>query len=382
MTPSMKQIIALIALFFLAACGASRKEDAANLTDKKVQLENLKKERDAVADKIKKLEDEISKLDSTKVEKAKLISVSPLTLQNFEHYIDLQGKVESNNISYVAPRGQTGQVTKIFVKEGDYVNKGKQILKLDDAVYLKQLQQVESQLEFAKNIYERQKNLWSQNIGTEVQLLTAKNNVETLEKQIATIKEQWSMTNVFAENSGVVETISVRVGELFNVGSITIVNNSDLKVSVTVPENYLSRVNTGQLMKVYFPDVDKTISTKITRVGQVIGLNSRGFVAEGRLPAGLKLKPNQLAQAKILDHASPNAVVIPMNVLQTDEKGKYVFVRVMENGKAVARKRQVIPGEIYGEEIEIKQGLKAGEELITQGYQGLYEGQMVTTEVK
>jgi RND family efflux transporter MFP subunit len=282
----------------------------------------------------------------------------------------------------VAPRGQTGQVTKIFVKEGDYVNKGRQVLKLDDAVYLKQLQQVESQLEFAKNIYERQKNLWSQNIGTEVQLLTAKNNVETLEKQIATIKEQWSMTNVYAENSGVVETISVRVGELFNVGSITIVNNSDLKVSVTVPENYLSRVNTGQLMKVYFPDVDKTISTKITRVGQVIGLNSRGFVAEGRLPSGLKLKPNQLAQAKILDHASPNAVVIPMNVLQTDEKGKYVFVRVMENGKAVARKRQVIPGEIYGEEIEVKQGLKAGEELITQGYQGLYEGQTVTTEVK
>ena len=187
-------LISLLPFLLITACGKKKSTDSAELSKKKTELAELKKQQEKLSTQIGQLEKEIIRLDPTaaKAENAKLVRVdSPVSFQTFNHFIELQGKVESENISYVTPRGQPGQVKQVFVKKGDYVKKGQLLLKLDDAIARQSLIAAERgletmrvQLDFARNIYQKQKNLWEQNIGTEVQLITAKNNVETLENQL------------------------------------------------------------------------------------------------------------------------------------------------------------------------------------------------------
>ena len=366
----------------LASCGSSSmKETKGDLNDKKAQLEKLKNSQEKLGDSIKKLEQEIAVLDPSSVAKPKLVAITPLATQNFTHYIDLQGKVTTNNIFYVSPRGTGGQVKSIFVKQGDHVKKGQLLLKLDDAVMLQNLHQLETQLDYAKDLYTRQKNLWDQGIGTEVQFINAKNNVTNLEKQISVLKEQWNTSSVYAEVSGVAETVNIHAGEFFTgapTSTITIVSNSDLKAVVDVPENYLSRIKQGAHVLVEIPEVAKKFNTSVSLISQTINANSRGFIAEAKLPGNANIKAGQLAIIKIQDYAVSNVIVIPLTSMQTDDKGKYVYVQANENGKKVARKKVVTPGEVYGDHIEIKQGLNTGDQLITEGFQNLYDGQLVT----
>jgi membrane fusion protein, multidrug efflux system len=379
----------IVTSLFLASCGA-RSDDSKSdeLKEKKAKLEELKKQQQKTEDEIAQLQADIAKLDpSASPEKAKLVAVQTITPMNFTHYIDLQGTIESEDISYVAPRnGQGGLVKEIYVKQGDYVKKGQQLLKLDDAVYLKNLQQAQTELEYAQDLYRRQKNLWDQQIGTEYQLVQAKQRVDQAQNQIAFIKEQWSMTNVYADVSGIADEVNIRVGELFTgyagqTPQIRIVNNDRLKVTAQVPENYLGRVKVGSNMIINLPDINKTINTKISVAGEVIDPISRSFYVEGKLPADKALRANQIAVVKIKDYTATNAITIPVNTLQTDDKGKFVLVAVNENGKMIARKRAVQVGEMYGDNLEIKSGLQQGDQIITQGYQGLYDGQLITTSV-
>ena len=268
------------------------------------------------------------------------------------------------------------------MKIGDMVKKGQLILKLEDAVMLQNLKQLETDLAFAKDLYQRQQNLWDQKIGTEVQLITAKNNVDKLERQIAVLKEQWNQTSVYSEVSGIVETVNIHAGEMFGEGmsgTISIVNPDNLKAVVEVPENYLTSVRKGTPVLVEVPDINKQFESSISLVSQLISSNSRAFSAEAKVPSYHDLKPNQVALIKIRDYAATNAIVVPMTTLQTDETGKFVYVSVKENGKMIARKKNVTVGAVYGEEIEIKSGLHAGDQLVTEGFQELYDGQAITT---
>lgn len=368
----------------LAACGG-RKDDNAKLTDMKLELEKLKKERETVGDQITKLEEQIQKLDPSAAAEAskKLVSVTPLQTQDFEHYIDLQGRITTENIYYVTPRGMGGQVKQIYVKQGDRVRQGQLLLKLDDAVVRQQMAQLRTQLDYAKDLYNRQQAVWKEGIGTEVQVLNARNAVENLEKQMSILNEQQAMTNVYAQVSGVAETVNIRVGETFTgnpAAGITIVNPSALKAVVDVPENYAGKVTKGMDVVIDVPDLNKRIKSKISLISETIGQTTRSFTAESKVPADPLLKPNQVAVIRILDHASKNAIVVPVATIQTDEKGKFVYVMAMENGKPVARKKSVVIGELYDDKVEVKQGLQANDQLITQGFQGLYEGQLITTK--
>lgn len=385
----MQKIVNIVlfgSALFLASCGAkSGATNGGDLAAKKAQLEELKKQQQKIGDDISKLEADIAKLDpsAAKAEKAKLVSIDSVETGTFKHYIDLQGTVTSDDISYVSPRGQGGLVKQIFIKQGDYIKKGQQLLKLDDAVYIKNLQQAQTQLKYAEDLYRRQKNLWDQQIGTELQLIQAKQAVDQINDQIATIKEQWSMTNIYADVSGVADQVNVRVGEFFSgfVGQnpqIAIVNNERLKVRVQVPENYADRVNTGTNMIVSLPDVNKTFNTTASVSGKIIDPNSRSFYIDAKLPSDKELRPNQVAQVKLQDYVANNAVMVPVNTLQTDEKGKFVLVAVNENGKWMAKKKTVVIGQLYGDKIEIKSGLDKGDKIITDGYQGLFEGQPIT----
>lgn len=374
----------LLALAILAvACGSSKKESEALLGEKKAELAKLQTEASDLAKKISTLEAEILKLDTAAAaaaDKGKLVALTTVALQDFSHFIELQGRVDADNISYVTPRGGPGQVKQIFVQKGDVVRVGQPILKLDDRIILQQQDQLKSQLAFAQDLLRRREDLWKQNIGSEVELLSARNNVTQLEKQLVTLKEQWSMTNVMAEVNGVVDDVMVKVGEIFQGGpQIRIVNTSSLKVVTDVPENYLAKVNRGSKIEVNVPDIAKTYNSNISFIGASINPATRGFSTEAKLPADNALKPNQIALVRILDYAAPNAVVAPINVVQTDEKGKYVFVVSQEGKQMVARKKPVVIGQVQGNSVEIKAGLAAGDQLITEGYQGLYDGQKVST---
>jgi membrane fusion protein, multidrug efflux system len=394
--------LAIVAALTIASCGGSKKEGDAALNDKKAQLEKLKGEKSKSDAEIRKLEEELAKLDTSaaKSTKVKLVSTSPVTTQTFEHYIDLQGRVDADNISYISPRGMAGQVKAIYIKEGQFVKKGQLVLKLDDAIQQQQitanrtqLEGIKTQLAFSKNIYQRQKNLWDQGIGTEVQLITAKTNVEGLENQLDAAREnikigveQLKTANVYSDVTGVVEQINVRIGETF-IGAtdrgaqIVVVNKSSLKIVTNVPENYLTRVTRGMAVIIDIPDAGKKLNSSISLISESIDPTQRGFIAEARIPSDASLKPNQVAIMKIRDYSAPNAVVIPVNVVQSDEKGKYVYVLTkMGNGKMMASKKNIIIGETYGELVEIKAGLAANEQLITGGYQNLYEGQLIAVQ--
>ncbi len=188
---------------------------------------------------------------------------------------------------------------------------------------------------------------------------------------------------VTAPSSGVADQVNVRVGEMF-VGvnamgpQIRIVNTGSLKIVAPVPENYAGRVKVGSKVQVVLPDQNnRTIDAVVSVVETVINPDTRSFNIEARMKGEANLKPNQIAQVKILDYAASNVVTIPLNVIQTDEKGKYVYVAMTENGKLLARKKEIVTGEFYADRIEIKSGLAQGEQLITDGYQNLYEGQAV-----
>ena len=380
----MKKVLIIVSLAVLASCGSGNKAKEGSLTDLKVQLENLRKERVSLDDKIAALETQIQKIDTTATaDVAKLVEVTPITLQNFEHFIDLQGKVATENMFYVTPRGMGGQVKAIYVKQGDNVRKGQLLLKLDDAIVRQQIATLQNQLNYAKDLYARQQNVWKEGIGTEVQVLNSKNAVENLEKQMDLLKEQQAMSNVYAEVSGVAETVNIRVGEQFNgnpMAGITIVNPSNLKAVVDIPENYLSKVSKGMPVMVELPDLKKSYRSTISLVSETIGVTTRSFVAETKIPTDPAIKPNQIAVVKILDHAAKNAIVVPLETLQTDEKGKFVYVLEEANGKKIAKKKPVNIGELYDEFVEIKTGLTPSEKLITKGFQGLYDGQVITTK--
>lgn len=381
----MKRTIILLGIItaIFTSCGQPNDE----LAIKKAMLEEEMEKLTEITSNIEKLQKEIALLDTSSTNnrgKEKLVGVTTLEAKNFKHFLELQGSIKAENIAYVTPRGMGGQVQQVLVKQGDAVKKGQLLIKLDDALANQQISQLEVQLSLAKDIYERRKNLWEKSIGTEVELLQAKNNVDALEKQLSILKEQLDMTNVYAQISGIADMVNIKPGEFFSpstaaMSGIRIVNTNELKLVTQVPENYMSQVKEGSLIKIEIPDINKSVESRISVKGKTIDPSTRSFYIEARIPSGTDLRPNQLAIVKILDYEKQNAVAIPVNTLQTDEKGKYVMIMELENGNKVARKRQVETGQLAGDLLEIKSGLAEGDQLITEGYQSLYDGQPVFT---
>lgn len=389
-----KQFLIFFSVVFLLACG-SNNQDKNALAEKKAALEKLIQLKTKTEAEIKTLQDEINKLGGSEVNTANLtlVAVQPVSASAFTHFIDLRGRVDAEDISYVTPRGMGGQVKDVFVKEGDVVKKGQVLLKLDDAIMRqsyqaakKQLEALRTQVSFTKEIYERQNNLWKKGIGSEVQLLTAKTNMESLENQLAAAEEQVKVaaeqlqtSSVTSDVDGTVETMMVRRGELFaGMGQIKIVNTNRLKVVANVPETYINRVKKGTIVEIQIPETKQSFKSTVQFVGQTIESTQRGFTIEAAIPANQSIKPNQTVVLKIQDYAAASAITIPINTLQSDESNKYVYVMEKQsNGKSIATRKIITLGESYGDQVEVLSGLNGNEMLITAGYQNLYEGQQV-----
>ena len=379
----------LSALTVLVACGG---EDN-SVAGKKAQLEQLKKDALALNASIAVLEKDLTAQGAGTTQQAVVVTIAPVVAQDFNHFIEIQGKVESESVSFVTPRAGGGQVKAVFVKRGDRVKKGQILLQLDNslikqsvAAATQNIETVKAQAALAKSVYEKQKNLWEQNIGSEIQLLTAKTNAEALGsqlkaamEQLGMAKDQLSYTSVRSDVDGVAEEVNVKVGEIFmGAGQLKVVNTDRLKLTSQVPENYAGKIKVGTDVSLIFPDLNKTMDTKLTVVGNVIDPLSRSFFVEAKLPVNKDFRPNQLAQVKIKDYTKKNAISIPINIVQNDDKGKFVYVAATENGKLVARKRPVTIGEFYANSIEILSGINAGEQVVTEGYQSLFDGQLLT----
>ncbi len=373
----------MTATVFLISCS-----QAGNSVDKqKEALQKLKEQQSALTSKIQKAEEDLGKVDSSyaKKEKTKLVAIQPVTPVNFTHYIELQGKIDALNIAFVTPRnGGGGQVKAIYVKQGDMVKQGQLLLKLDDALLVQQQALAKQQLSFAQDLYNRRKNLWAQQIGSEVELVTAKNQVDQAQRQLDFVTKQIEQTNVYADINGVADNVNIRLGEFFTGNNqIRLVNTNDLKAVAQVPENYLGKVKVGSNLKVVIPELNnKTIDTKISVTGKTIDATSRSFYIEAKLPYDKDFYPNQIALIKIQDYTASNALTIPLNSLQNDEKGKYVMVATKVGDRLIATKKPITIGMMYGDRVEVLSGIQAGDQIVTEGYQGLYDQQPITTQVQ
>jgi len=393
--------VAIVTVTFIG-CGTGAKDKKGEIGDLKVKIEKLKKEKSSLDEDIRKLEDQLAKADPSAAKLvSRLVSVDTLRIGDFAHYIELQGKIDAEGMAYVGPTGQGGLVKAVYVKLGQKVGKGQLVLKLDDALARQQLEaarqqtgQLKARLTQAQTIYERQQNLWKQNIGAEIQVINAKADVDALsaqlraaQAQVGMAQEQVNMSNVYAQISGVIDEMNVTPGEFFSPQSaatpgagIRIVNNSNLKIVTNVPENYVSRVKKGDKVEIVVTETGKpAFQSTISVIGASIDPTTRAFTTEAKLPSDPLLKPNQTAVMKILDYQSKAAIAVPVNIVQSDEKTKYVYVMEKSGDKMVARKKTVVAGEVYNGLMEIKSGLSGGELIITDGYQSVYDGQTITT---
>lgn len=370
--------ILLMSLMVFVTVSCGKKEDN-SLVGKKVQLAELQKEASSLSSKIQALQSEIDKLEPNKEEKIKTVSVTPVITQNFQHFVEATGRLEAENNVFVSPQ-TGGALTKVFVKIGDYVTKGQKIATIDNSILRNSMQEVEIQLETAKTIFERQKNLWDQKIGTEVQYIQAKSAVESLERRINTLKSQDVLNVVVAPISGVVDEVRLKAGEIAapGVGILRIVNFSDLKVVANVPDTYAGTIAKGDLVKIKFPDLQKEITAKLSYVSQTINQVSRTFTVEAKVPMTDKsFKPNLTALVTINDQSTGGAIVIPQNYIQNTEQGSIVYIAETEGNKKIARAKIVKTGLSYDGKIEIKSGLAVGDALITEGYQEIVDGQAI-----
>ncbi len=370
-------LTATLTALLLAACGG----DDNSLAGKQAKLAELKSEQSELNVQIKALEGEVAKLDTTsqREERAKAVTVSPVLSQNFQHYVEVQGSVDAKNSVMVSPKSG-GVLTSVLIKEGDYVRQGATMARVDNSIMKESIAEVQNQLSLANTVFEKQSRLWEQKIGTEIQYLQAKNNKEALEKKIATLNTQLGQSNIAAPISGVVDQVIARVGEMAMPGApiARVVNLSNLKIVAKVADSYVASVKKGDEVIVKFPDLDQEYKARISFVSTTVDPLTRTFTIEANLPSSNTLKPNMLAQVQINDATRKDALVIDQNVVQSTENGTVVYVAENEGGKKVAKSRVVKTGLSYNGQIEILAGLKAGDELITQGYQDVVDGQAVT----
>lgn len=361
--------IAVISL--LAACSGSG--DA-----KKEKLEKLKKQHAEISKEIKVLENEMAAANPEALQvRAKEVSITAVAPKDFEHYIQTQGLIESENNIQVSAKSP-GVVTHVFVKEGQQVSAGQVLGQTDNSVIRRNIESMKSQLELATTVYERQKNLWDQKIGTEVQFLQAKTGKESLEKQIASLQEQEDMTRIKAPISGTVDAVNMKVGESVGPGApaARIVNGSSLKLSANVSEAYANIVDKNNKAIITVPAIGKEFEAKVTFVGRNIDPLSRTFPIEVAMKSVPELRPNMTATVRIVFQTSKDALVVPVNIIQTVNGEKILYTAETNGKNTVARKKVVNVSGVYNNQAEVT-GLKTGDKIITFGYQGLSDGEII-----
>jgi RND family efflux transporter MFP subunit len=350
---------------------------ACGTPDKKAQLEKLRSQKAELETKISTLEGELAKSDTTKEKLVDVIAM-PLKAQPFKTYIEVQGRIDADeNVSLSTE--MPGTVTKINVKVGDEVSKGQVLAETDARATQQQIADLNTSLELATQVFQKQKNLWDQKIGTEIQFLQSKNTKESLENKISTMQEQVRMSKIISPINGTIDAVNIKIGQAVapGISAINVINFSNLKIKADVSETYASRVKIGNEALVLFPDIHDSISSKVNYASRAINNLTRTFGVEVLLDNSKEYHPNMVAKLKINDYQSATPMVtVPVKFIQkgTNEN----FVLVAENGTVV--KKVIKISHEYNGNAEIASGLKEGDLLITEGYDLINEGDKVNVK--
>ena len=372
MKNSKTLVVAILSVAFLGSCKSEK--------DPKVLLAELKTEQKSIQKQIDSLEKVVAHLNpSKKIEKA--VYADSIKYGKFVKYISLQGAVDAKN-NVVANSESPGVVKNILVQTGQRVAAGQILARLDDHVIAEGIKELDQQIAFAEDLYNKQKNLWDQKIGTEVQYLSAKNNYEALLKKKNTTLAQRNLYTIKSPINGIVDEITIKTGQMASPGTpygIRVISDRDLKVQAKIGEGYASLVNNGDEVLLYFPDIKDSLKTKIKYVSKTIDELSRAFNVEVSLPQSPKYKPNMIVELKIAGYTNSKALVVPTGLVQRGQEGDYIMI--IRDGKLL--KTDIKTGEKYNGQVEILEGLKENDQIITMGYQGLQEGDLfkiVTTK--
>lgn len=374
-------LTATIAAIIVSGCAGGEAKD---LASKKKKLSEAKTQLKDLQTTIAALELEISKLDTSfhAEQKVKLVKAEEVTLSEFKHFIEVQGTVDADE-NVLAINQMPGIVTAIFVKPGDYVTRGQVLATTDGSAHEKGVEALQTGLDLATTAYEKQKRLWEQNIGSEIQFLQAKSQKETLEKQLKAQIAQLEMTKVKSPINGVVDEVRLKLGDMAApsqaMPGIRVINTSKLTLKSKLSDAYLGKVRKGDVVQVFFPDINKTIETKISYAGQVVNPAGRTFNVEaGFANAKGEYAANMLAKLLINDELLKNVIVVPTNIVQRSTEGPYVLVAAQDGNKTIARKRMVEAGSEYNGQTVIKSGLQEGDKIITFGYSEIVDGQPIS----
>lgn len=368
---------------YLTSCGDNTAADNSP-EGKKKQLEAYKVEAATLKSKIDALEAELKVSGAITAQVGlKLIETSPVVQKDFAHFIEVQGNVESDKNVSVAPE-MAGVVTSLSVERGQAVSKGQVIAEIDAEPVRKNIAELETRLELAKTMFERQDNLWKQQIGSEMQYLQAKNGKESLERTIESLKSQLKKAYVKSPIDGVIDEIFTKQGEMANpaMPMARVVNIVEVQVKADVSETYVPNIKRGDEVIASFPALNKEMAVKVSNVGQFIDPANRTFKVEMKVGNndGL-LKPNTLAVVKIKDFSQKNALVIPTYLIQQTTSGEeFVFVVRNTSNKNVIAKVTIKTGKSYGGETLVTEGLQATDSLVSKGYNEVIDGEEVSIQ--
>jgi membrane fusion protein (multidrug efflux system) len=373
----MKKIFTIIPLalvLLLNACSKGEATTTDSVEQKLEQISQYKSEIKGLEIKIQELEKEIiASGGSLELPPDTIpVTVLPVVRSNYEEFVEVAGTVSSDkNILVSSEVG--GTVTALMVQEGQTVSAGQILLTTDDQILLKSIDELESAFNLAKTVYEKRKSLWDQNIGSEIEYLTAKNNMENLELRLNTTRSQWAKTQLRAPITGVVDEVITKKGEMAAPGMplLRVVNLSEVKIECDVSEAYVGKLKRGDKVQVAFPSIGMETAATIRSVGQVINPGNRTFSVEVTLsnPEGV-LKPNLLGYVKIREFIEPDQVVIPTKYVQNGVDGPYVLT--VKDG--VITKNNIQRGRSHNGQTQVLSGLNGGETLVAEGYRDAQPG--------
>ena len=374
----MKKIFLITTLSVLIfSCG--KKEETATI-DNLIASKNataLQAKKALIQADLAKIDEALATLDVKKEEA--LVSVLTVKDTVFSHYLEIQGSVNTKEIILVQPEFQ-GTLVSLNVKAGQRVSKGQVLGKIDDAGLSQQVASLENQYALAKTTFERQKNLWSQKIGSEMQYLQAQTQMISAQRGVAQIKAQFEKTILKAPFTGTIDEVFVEKGQVVapsQQGLMRIVNLSNMYVSTSVPETYIGKLKVGTEVNVFLTSLGKTYKGKVRQIGNFVNPNNRSFGIEVSVsnPENL-LRPNQVANLKITDYFSKNAIVVPTNVIQEDgEKNKFVYTAINVSGKTGTAKKVIVKlGQSSNNVTEILSGLSAEAIIVSEGANAISDG--------
>jgi len=377
----MKNIWTLILIVFISSCQteeeAPKQPEDLNglrtmLKEKKIALKELEVE-------IAEIEDKVLAMDPSIREVSKLVTSMEPNKGDFKHYVTIQGSVQSDDMVNVSSE-VGGRIIKLTTDEGRYVQKGDLIAEIDLEGITKQMAELQKSQELAKELFDRQSRLWDQKIGSEIQYLQAKNNLERLETSMETLEFQMTKSKVFAPISGAVEMVLIHEGEMASPGApiIQILNTSKLKVVADAPENLLGAIALRDRVSVVLPALSDTIDSKVTLLGRRIDPSNRTFEVEVGLPSSRGLKPNLLAEILVNDYTEEDVFIVPLELIQQEVGGKdFVMVSRSDGKEHRAKKVYIETGNSYNAEIVITSGLTDEHVLIMDGARGLADNELI-----